>query len=89
VRYNIIYDSTLSEVLFNYLFSEIVLFLKQPNCYSKIIQVDGEKHIVIFAQRTIRAGEELTYDYKMPIEKQVENKVLCGCGTATCRGYMN
>ncbi|EMP29869.1 Histone-lysine N-methyltransferase MLL4 [Chelonia mydas] len=40
----------------------------EPNCYSRVIHVEGQKHIVIFALRRIFRGEELTYDYKFPIE---------------------
>lgn len=57
-----------------------------PNCYSKVIQVDGKKHIVIFAMRPIKRGEELTYDYKFPIE---EIKIPCTCGSRRCRKYLN
>eukprot|EP00039_Didymoeca_costata_P024054 m.9099 g.9099 ORF g.9099 m.9099 type:complete len:1308 (-) comp4008_c0_seq1:192-4115(-) len=58
----------------------------EPNCGSKIISVEGVKHIMICALRTIPIGEELTYDYKFPIE---ENKVPCYCGAKNCRGTMN
>ncbi|XP_070203310.1 platelet binding protein GspB-like [Littorina saxatilis] len=58
----------------------------EPNCYSKVISVDGKKHIVIFASRAIRKGEELTYDYKFPIE---EVKIPCSCGSRKCRKYLN
>ncbi|GAB1603167.1 histone-lysine N-methyltransferase 2A-like isoform X2 [Argonauta hians] len=57
-----------------------------PNCYSKVIQVDGKKHIVIFAMRPIKRGEELTYDYKFPIE---DIKITCTCGSRRCRKYLN
>ena len=36
-----------------------------PNCYSRIINVEGKKKIIIFAERNIVRGEELTYDYKV------------------------
>ena len=36
-----------------------------PNCYSRIINVEGKKKIIIFAERNIVKGEELTYDYKV------------------------
>ena len=36
-----------------------------PNCYTKIITVEGHKHIVIYSKHHIHAGEELTYDYKV------------------------
>ncbi|BBM98985.1 [histone H3]-lysine4 N-trimethyltransferase SETD1 [Marchantia polymorpha subsp. ruderalis] len=57
-----------------------------PNCYTKIITVDGQKKVVIYSKRHIRAGEELTYDYKFPLE---EKKIPCCCGAAKCRGFMN
>ncbi|EKX50607.1 hypothetical protein GUITHDRAFT_66907 [Guillardia theta CCMP2712] len=57
-----------------------------PNCYCQVVTVDGVKHIVLFAMRDIEADEEITYDYKLPIE---EVKVICHCGSAKCRGYMN
>ena len=36
----------------------------QPNCYSRVISVNGNEHIIIFAQRDIKQWEELTYDYR-------------------------
>uniref|UniRef100_A0AAY4BUF4 [histone H3]-lysine(4) N-methyltransferase n=1 Tax=Denticeps clupeoides TaxID=299321 RepID=A0AAY4BUF4_9TELE len=60
----------------------------EPNCYSRVIAVDGQKHIVIFAMRKIYRGEELTYDYKFPIE-ETGNKLPCNCGAKTCRRFLN
>ncbi|XP_057683415.1 histone-lysine N-methyltransferase 2A-like isoform X2 [Corythoichthys intestinalis] len=60
----------------------------EPNCYSRVINVDGRKHIVIFALRKIYRGEELTYDYKFPIEDD-ESKLLCNCAARRCRRYLN
>ncbi|KAI9205864.1 SET domain-containing protein [Polychytrium aggregatum] len=57
-----------------------------PNCNAKIITVDGQKKIVIYAGRTILEGEEITYDYKFPIE---DEKIPCRCGAEACRGYLN
>ncbi|CAM6036019.1 unnamed protein product [Sphagnum compactum] len=57
-----------------------------PNCYTKIISVEGQKKVVIYSKRAISAGEELTYDYKFPIE---ENKIPCFCRTPRCRGFLN
>lgn len=31
-------------------------------------------------------GEEVTYDYKFPIE---DSKLKCYCGAACCGGFMN
>ncbi|XP_058050481.1 histone-lysine N-methyltransferase 2A isoform X4 [Ahaetulla prasina] len=60
----------------------------EPNCYSRVINIDGQKHIVIFAMRKIYRGEELTYDYKFPIE-DASNKLLCNCGAKKCRRFLN
>ncbi|XP_029430000.1 histone-lysine N-methyltransferase 2A isoform X2 [Rhinatrema bivittatum] len=60
----------------------------EPNCYSRVINIDGQKHIVIFAMRKIYRGEELTYDYKFPIE-DASNKLPCNCGAKKCRRFLN
>ncbi|MBN3313764.1 KMT2B methyltransferase, partial [Atractosteus spatula] len=60
----------------------------EPNCYSRVINVEGQKHIVIFALRKIYRGEELTYDYKFPIE-DASNKLHCNCGARRCRRFLN
>uniref|UniRef100_A0A1B0FGB3 Histone-lysine N-methyltransferase trithorax n=1 Tax=Glossina morsitans morsitans TaxID=37546 RepID=A0A1B0FGB3_GLOMM len=58
----------------------------EPNCYSKVVDILGHKHIIIFALRRIVQGEELTYDYKFPFE---EEKIPCTCGSKKCRKYLN
>eukprot|EP00529_Nitzschia_sp_RCC80_P002441 CAMPEP_0113507844 /NCGR_PEP_ID=MMETSP0014_2-20120614/36686_1 /TAXON_ID=2857 /ORGANISM="Nitzschia sp." /LENGTH=2090 /DNA_ID=CAMNT_0000403489 /DNA_START=61 /DNA_END=6333 /DNA_ORIENTATION=+ /assembly_acc=CAM_ASM_000159 len=62
----------------------------QPNAYAKVIHVDTEfgpdKKIVVYALRDIKAGEEITYDYKFPIE---DGSVKCTCGAPNCIGRMN
>ncbi|XP_029768980.1 LOW QUALITY PROTEIN: histone-lysine N-methyltransferase 2B [Terrapene carolina triunguis] len=60
----------------------------EPNCYSRVIHVEGQKHIVIFALRRIFRGEELTYDYKFPIE-DAGSKLPCNCGAKRCRRFLN
>ncbi|XP_063041492.1 histone-lysine N-methyltransferase 2B isoform X2 [Engraulis encrasicolus] len=60
----------------------------EPNCYSRVINVDGQKHIVIFALRKIYRGEELTYDYKFPKE-DANSKLHCNCGARRCRRFLN
>ncbi|XP_032522163.2 histone-lysine N-methyltransferase trithorax [Danaus plexippus] len=57
-----------------------------PNCYSRVVDIHGHKHILIFALRRITIGEELTYDYKFPFE---EVKIPCTCGAKKCRKYLN
>lgn len=58
----------------------------QPNCYSRVVDILGKKHILIFALRRIIQGEELTYDYKFPFE---DIKIPCTCGSRKCRKYLN
>lgn len=60
-----------------------------PNCYTKIITVDGQKRIVIYAKRDVAAGEELCYDYKFPLEYDPAKRIPCRCGASGCRGFMN
>jgi hypothetical protein len=60
-----------------------------PNCYTKIITLDGNKRIVIYTKRDITAGEELCYDYKFPLEYGESERIPCHCGTKECRGFMN
>ena len=57
-----------------------------PNCYSRVIEVDGSKHIVIFAMRDLEESEEITYDYKFAVERE---KIACYCGSPKCLGVMN
>jgi len=61
-----------------------------PNAYAKVITVfqerGPEKKIVIFALRSIAAGEEITYDYKFPVE---DGSLRCTCGAPNCIGRMN
>ncbi|KAL7415904.1 hypothetical protein BDY24DRAFT_337411 [Mrakia frigida] len=57
-----------------------------PNCTAKIITINGEKKIVIYAKHNIEAGDEITYDYHFPIEQE---KIVCLCGSPKCRGYLN
>ncbi|CAK9295105.1 unnamed protein product [Gordionus sp. m RMFG-2023] len=57
-----------------------------PNCYAKIITVGQVKKIVIYSKQPIKIGEEITYDYKFPIE---DEKIPCLCGAYNCRGTLN
>ena len=55
------------------LISNLVLFsnlILQPNCYAKVIKIDGQNKIVIYSKQPIGIGEEITYDYKFPIEDE-------------------
>ncbi|XP_074605306.1 SET domain containing 1 isoform X2 [Brevipalpus obovatus] len=57
-----------------------------PNCYAKVITVEGHKKIVIYSKQPIGIDEEITYDYKFPIE---DEKIPCLCGAPQCRGFLN
>ena len=71
-------------VLFN--LSILSLSSLQPNCYAKVINFGSQKKIVIYSKRDIALGEEITYDYKFPIE---DEKIPCLCGAPNCRGTLN
>ncbi|KAK3566054.1 hypothetical protein QTP86_025036, partial [Hemibagrus guttatus] len=57
-----------------------------PNCYAKVISVEAKKKIVIYSRQPISVNEEITYDYKFPIE---DEKIPCLCGAENCRGTLN
>ncbi|XP_071321272.1 histone-lysine N-methyltransferase SETD1B-A isoform X4 [Trachinotus anak] len=57
-----------------------------PNCYAKVITVESQKKIVIYSRQPINVNEEITYDYKFPIE---DEKIPCLCGAENCRGTLN
>ena len=58
----------------------------EPNC--EAVNEDGR--IFIWALKSIRPGEELTYDYAYGadgrITKKLMEKYACHCGTEDCRG---
>uniref|UniRef100_A0A0K0DW65 [histone H3]-lysine(4) N-trimethyltransferase n=1 Tax=Strongyloides stercoralis TaxID=6248 RepID=A0A0K0DW65_STRER len=57
-----------------------------PNSYARIISVGKDPRIVIYSKRLIKKGEEITYDYKFPIE---DEKIPCLCGHPGCRKFLN
>ena len=57
-----------------------------PNCCARIESRKGTKRIMIYSKTFIAKGEELTYDYKFPLE---ETKIQCHCGSLNCRKYLN
>lgn len=60
-----------------------------PNCFTRIIQVNGFDRVFIYALRDIDIGEELSYDYKFEFEEDKSKRIKCRCGTKNCRGYLN
>lgn len=58
-----------------------------PNCSAKVINgPDGGKKIVIYSKLPIYKNQEITYDYKFPLE---DDKIRCLCFHEQCRGYLN
>uniref|UniRef100_A0A1J3GP59 Histone-lysine N-methyltransferase ATX2 n=1 Tax=Noccaea caerulescens TaxID=107243 RepID=A0A1J3GP59_NOCCA len=58
----------------------------EPNCYSRVISVNGDDHIIIFAKRDVAKWEELTYDYRF---LSIDERLACYCGFPRCRGVVN
>ena len=56
----------------------------QPNCYAKVINFGTLKKIVIYSKRDIAMGEEITYDYKFPIE---DDKIPASVELQTVEGH--
>ena len=60
-----------------------------PNC---VPVQDSEGRIFIKAKRTIRDGEELSYNYRLNIEGRLTKReragYACRCGSAKCRGTL-
>ncbi|KAI1731709.1 PHD-finger domain-containing protein [Ditylenchus destructor] len=59
-----------------------------PNCSTKILPYNDDKKIIIIANRPIKAGEELTYDYQFEMEDTTD-KLPCLCGAPNCNKWMN
>jgi len=75
-----------------------------PNCTAKIITINGEKKIVIYAKQDIELGDEITYGTVVYLVISVslcspfssdyhfpieQDKIPCLCGSAKCRGFLN
>ena len=67
-----------------------------------MIKIDGQNKIVIYSKQPIGIGEEITYDYKFPIEdEKIRSAKIqqtgfdkwltcrCLCGSKGCRKYLN
>lgn len=62
--------------------AEIINHSCDPNLFTVI----RSGHILYMSKRAIRAGEELTVDYRFSDEI---DKVKCKCGAKICRGTIN
>ena len=53
---------------------------------AQIVEFDGESHVVFFTRTNIRAGQELTFDYRFKVEEDDRDRVPCHCGAPDCKG---
>ncbi|CAG9464975.1 unnamed protein product [Pedinophyceae sp. YPF-701] len=59
-----------------------------PSLYAKVVDADGTPHLVFFARTDVKAGQELTFNYRFS-EEETEKKVPCDCGAPNCIGFLN
>jgi SET domain-containing protein len=62
--------------------AEIINHSCDPNLRANVVK----GHILYFSKRAIRAGEELTIDYRFP---HTVERVPCRCHSENCRGTIN
>lgn len=55
-----------------------------PNCYTRIVTVEGKKHIAIFSKRVIAPDEELCYDYKVVTPSSFQALPTSSVGMKAC-----
>lgn len=67
----------------------LISVLAQPNCLTRVVDVDGVSKIVVFTNRFVRKGEEITYDYYFASEEDSAEKLTCNCGASNCAGRLN
>jgi histone-lysine N-methyltransferase SETD1 len=61
----------------------------EPNCRAETVQVAGEDRVSFIATRAIRPHDEITFDFKMQLERDPGKWEFCYCRAPTCNGYLN
>ncbi|KAI1724701.1 SET domain-containing protein [Ditylenchus destructor] len=61
----------------------------EPNCAVQVITSDTDDHIVLVALRTIRKGEELSFDYNMYSITTGRSVPRCLCNAKNCTGILS
>lgn len=56
------------------------------SCEPNLITWETPRRILLISKRAIRAGEELTYDYRFGADQEPYE---CRCGSRRCRGTIN
>lgn len=63
-----------------------------PNCEASLVEINASQRVFVEALRSIKAGEELFYDYGLVIDerqtKKLKAEYACWCGSESCRGTM-
>ena len=57
-----------------------------PNCDTQKWTVDGATRVGFFANKLIKAGSELTFNYQF--ECKGDEKTVCHCGAERCSGFL-
>jgi len=64
----------------------------EPNCFTSIVACEEPneqmQRVLIVAQRDIVINEEITYDYRIPLELDLKARIPCNCQAEACRGFM-
>lgn len=80
----------------------------EPNCIAQLVTPGGKdskgaahhRRVFVYAKKSIKAGEELSYDYKLSTPDVLEGggimggqvgdsgQIVCSCGAKRCRGSL-
>jgi SET domain len=58
----------------------------RPNCEVRTVHADGQRRVVLRSTRLLRAGEELSYDYRLSADP--DKAIRCRCNSVKCREWL-